>query len=92
MAKGKEPGKGVRSLSLDKRVREAADELHEVCDAVVIVAVKFSGSSDNDEQVVRSSRGAQIAVFKAIDMMCEYDESKISLILDDVDDDEVHDG
>lgn len=87
MAKGKQPGKGVRSLKLDDRVKEAAEDLFEVCDGVVIVCVKFSGANDGDEQVVRSTRGARIAVHKAIDMLNEYDESSINIAVYDEEDD-----
>ena len=85
MAKNREPGKGARTTALHKRVSEAADDLNAVCDAVVIVAVRFSGSNDNDEQIVRSTRGAHIAANKAIDMLCEYDESTITIFTDDED-------
>ena len=85
MAKNREPGKGARTTALHKRVSEAADDLNAVCDAVVIVAVRFSGSNDNDEQIVRSIRGAHIAAYKAIDMLNEYDESAIAILTDDED-------
>lgn len=80
MAKRNQPGKGVKSLRLDERVKEAADELFEVCDGVVIVCVKFSGAHDNDEQIVRALRGPSLAVFKGIDMMNDYDDSRIKVV------------
>ena len=75
-----QPGKGVKSLRLDERVKAAADELFEVCDGVVIVCVKFSGTHDNDEQIVRALRGPSLAVFKGIDMMNDYDDSRIKVV------------
>ena len=88
MAKGKEPGKGVRSLRIDKRVQEAADDLHAICDGVVIVAVKFSGENDSAEHIVRVTHGTRIAINKAIDMLCEYDESMVDVRVYDHEDDE----
>ena len=88
MAKGTTPGKGVRSMRIEDRARAAADDLFEVCDAVVIVCVKFSGSNDNDEQVMRVTRGPNIVVHKAIDILYDYDESKIAVETYEDDDDE----
>ena len=85
MAKNNKPGRGVRSMRIEDRIKEAASDLHEVCDGVVIVCVKFSGTHDNDEQVVRSTRGSHLAVYKAIDMLNDYDDSGIEIITLDED-------
>ena len=89
MAKGKQPGKGVRSLRVDERAKEAAADLFTTCDGVAIVCVKFSGENDSAEQIIRVTHGARIAVNKAIDMLCEYDESMIDVPVYDEEDDEV---
>ena len=45
----KTPGKGVVPSGLAAKVRDAADDLYAHADAVVIVAVRFSGNGDSDE-------------------------------------------
>lgn len=91
MAKGnsrRTPGKGVVPGSIGERVRAAADDLYANADAVVIVAVRFSGSNDSDEQIVRCTRGSRLALSKAMDQLYERDEREAQVYVDDdVDDD-----
>lgn len=79
MAKRGKPGRGVRPTDLGKLVDEHADELFEKSDAVVIVAVRFSGQGDSTELVACTVRGSGLARSKAIDRICEYDEPKVQL-------------
>ena len=82
------PGKGVVPGSIGERVRAAADDLYANADAVVIVAVRFSGSNDSDEQIVRCTRGSRLALGKAMDQLYERDEREAQVFVDDeVDDD-----
>lgn len=78
-----QPGKGVKSLRLDERVKAAADELFEVCEGVVIVAVAGSGTTDSDERVFRSIRGTRLSVSKSLDHLYRGDVSKPEIVLDD---------
>jgi hypothetical protein len=82
------PGKGVITGSIGDRVREAADELYASADAVVVIAVRFSGSADNDETIVRCSRGSQLAMGKALDQLYDRDEREAQIFTDDVVDEE----
>lgn len=79
----KTPGKGVVPSGLAAKVRDAADDLYAHADAVVIVAVRFSGSGDSDEQIVRCTRGSRLALGKAVDQLIEYDEPCAAIITDD---------
>jgi hypothetical protein len=83
-----QPGKGVKSLRLEDRIKEAADDLRDVCDGVVIVCVKFGETHDNDETIMRASRGPRMLVGKAIDMLCEYDDSLVEIKTFDEEDDD----
>jgi len=88
--KSRKPGKGVVANGIGAKVSAAADDLFASADAVVIVAVRFSGSGDSDEQIVRATRGPRMAVSKALDQLYDFDEREAAIYTDDqiVEDDE----
>ena len=77
------PGKGVVSNNLATILSRMADEGFSHCDAFVVVGVKLSGANDSDEQVIRCTRGPAMLVGRAIDLLAEYDESKVQVWTDD---------
>jgi len=81
--KSRKPGKGIVANGIGAKVSAAADDLFACADAVVIVAVRFSGDGDNDEQIVRAVRGSRLAMSKALDQMYEFDEREAAVYTDD---------
>lgn len=87
----KKPGRGVVSGDLGKITREAADDLFAKCDAVVIVCVRSSGSNDTDEQVFTSRRGSGLHLSGALEKAYEADTSRVTVEIDEGDDEEPDD-
>lgn len=82
------PGKGVIPGNIGDRVRDAADSLYANADAVVVVAVRFSGSGDSEETIMRVSRGSRLALGMALSQLYDRDEREAEIFTDDIIEDE----
>lgn len=80
----KRQGKGVVANGIAAKVAQASDELFASADAVVIVAVRYGGGGDSDEQIIRASRGSRLALSKALDQLYDYDEVQAEIHTQDV--------
>ena len=81
--KKRTPGKGVVANGIGAKVSQAADDVFASADAVVVVAVRFSGNGDSDEIIARATRGSRMALGKAIDQLYEHDEREAEIFTDD---------
>ena len=77
------PGRGVVSNDIGSVVRRAADEMFAHCDAVVVVGIRTSGTSDNDEVVARATRGPRLLIAGALERMYEIEADRATVIFDD---------
>lgn len=79
----KKAARRVVNNNLANKAKEVADDLFAHADAVIVVAVRFSGNGDSDEQILRCSRGSQLALGKAVDRLYDYDEERAAIWVDD---------